>query len=275
MAGHLQPCCLLALLTGAMTPCCTPWLPAHHCLHAVQVHAGLARLEVSDERPGVAALELGDMLFALGLPGQAGSAWQQGLVALSGWTAAMGLKEMQVRVGGGIDSVLRWKGTAAGRLLRQGGACFPCWMSFGGAHSVYSVYAPSALMQCLLDRGPRQCSVGRLLATLCTCDDPAGAQRAAQCVRLRDPQPPPGTDAGRSAPSSAAQLASSSCICQRGCRSASPHQGHPSGACRRPAALRQLPGTSCTPVRWGWSCVCCCLLSLGPCDRVIASCSAW
>ena len=72
--------------------------PAHHCLHAVQVHAGLAGLEVSDEHPGIAALELGDMLAALGLPGQAGTAWQHGLVALQGWTAAVGLKEMQVCV---------------------------------------------------------------------------------------------------------------------------------------------------------------------------------
>lgn len=40
------------------------------------------------------------MLDALGLPGQAGTAWQQGLAALQGKTAAMGLKEMQVRAWG-------------------------------------------------------------------------------------------------------------------------------------------------------------------------------
>ena len=66
----------------------------------MQVQTGLAGLEVSDERPGIAALELGDMLAAVGLPGQAGTAWQQGLVALQGWTAAMGLKEMQVQAEG-------------------------------------------------------------------------------------------------------------------------------------------------------------------------------
>ena len=77
-----------------------PLPSGYHGRHAVQVHAGLAGLEVSDERPGIAALELGDMLVALGLPGQAGTAWQQGLAALRTWMAAMGLKEMQVRAWG-------------------------------------------------------------------------------------------------------------------------------------------------------------------------------
>ena len=108
---------LLAPNISAMTPGCTPL--AVSCLHAVQVQTGLAGLEVSDERPGIAALELGDMLATLGLPGQAGTAWQQGLVALQGWTAAMGLKEMQV-LKGGIDSVLRWQNAAASCLPDKG-----------------------------------------------------------------------------------------------------------------------------------------------------------